>query len=146
MGLHSVIWRVNTSALDNMELVEESLKWISGENPKINKIKDKSFHGAQQFSITAQIMKKKQSINSLKNLGEVVLKQILEDGIENRVDDSKYLHVRLELDKLVRGEICLANKNTTSATVKGRFKIESYPGDSEIEIISNLIETMINDA
>jgi RNA binding exosome subunit len=65
--------------------------------------------------------------------------------LENRVDDSKYLHVRLELDKLVSGEICLANKNTTSATVKGRFKIESYPGDSVIEVISNLIETLIDD-
>ena len=145
MGLHSVTWRVNTSALDNMDLVEDSLKCISGENSIINKTKDKSFHGAQQYSITAQIKKKKESIISLKKLGDEILKKILEDGIENRVDDSKYLHVRLELDKLVSGEICLANKNTTSATVKGRFKIESYPGDSIIEVISNLIETLIED-
>jgi len=49
MGLHSVTWRVNTSALDNMDLVEESLKWISGENPTISKTKDKSFHGANNI-------------------------------------------------------------------------------------------------
>ena len=69
---------------------------------------------------------------------------ILKDGIEKRIDDSKNLHIRLELSKLVSGEIYLSNNKTTSATVKGKFKIESYPGDSVTEVITDLIEKILD--
>ena len=46
----------------------------------------------------------------------------------------------------MRGEVSLANEKTVSSTVKGKFKIESYPGDSTIEVISNLIEELIDSA
>ena len=144
MSLHSVTWRVNASSLDNLELVEDSLKWISGEKSIITIEKDKSFHGSKQYSIIARIQKRKEAVESLKRLGDKTLGIILEEGIENRIDDSKNLHIRLELSKLVNGEIYLANNNTTSATVKGKFKIESYPGDSVIEVITNLIEKKLD--
>ena len=144
MSLHSVTWRVNASSLDNLELVEDSLKWISGEKSIITVEKDKSFHGSKQYSIIARIQKRKEAVESLKRLGDKTLGIILEEGIENRIDDSKNLHIRLELSKLVNGEIYLANNNTTSATVKGKFKIESYPGDSVIEVITNLIEKKLD--
>ena len=69
MSLHSVIWRVNASSLDNTDLIEDSLKWISGEKSTITKTKDKSFHGSQQYSIVAQTQKRKEAIESLKKLG-----------------------------------------------------------------------------
>jgi len=47
------------------------------------------------------------------------------------------------LSELVKGEISLADRNTISSTVKGKFKIESYPGDSTIDVISNLIKELI---
>tara|TARA_B110000438_G_scaffold2346_1_gene2439 strand:+ start:304 stop:552 length:249 start_codon:yes stop_codon:yes gene_type:complete len=80
----------------------------------------------------------------LKRLGNKTLDSILEDGIEKRIDDSKNLHIRLELSKLVSGEIYLSNNKTTSATVKGKFKIESYPGDSVTEVITDLIEKILD--
>ena len=123
MSLHGVTWRVNASALDNMDLLEDSLRWISGDKSTINRSKDKSFHGSEQYSIVAQTQKKKEAIESLKKLGENVLTDILEEGIDKRIDDSKNLHIRLELSKLVAGEISLANKKTVSSTVKGKFKI-----------------------
>ena len=64
--------------------------------------------------------------------------------VEKRIDDSKNLHIRLELSKLVSGEIYLSNNKTTSATVKGKFKIESYPGDSVTEVITDLIEKILD--
>ena len=144
MSLHSVTWRVNASSLDNTDLIEDSLKWISGEKSTITKTKDKSFHGSQQYSIVAQTQKRKEAIESLRRLGNKTLDSILEDGIEKRIDDSKNLHIRLELSKLVSGEIYLANNKTTSATLKGKFKIESYPGDSVTEVITDLIEKILD--
>jgi hypothetical protein len=44
----------------------------------------------------------------------------------------------------VAGEISLADKKTTSSTVKGKFKIESYPGEKSSEVISKLIETILD--
>jgi len=144
MSLHGVTWRVNASALDNMDLLEDSLRWISGDKSTINRSKDKSFHGSEQYSIVAQTQKRKEAIESLKKLGENVLTDILEEGIDKRIDDSKNLHIRLELSKLVAGEISLANKKTVSSTVKGKFKIESYPGEETSEVITKLIENILD--
>ena len=144
MSLHGVTWRVNASALDNMDLLEDSLRWISGDKSTINRSKDKSFHGSEQYSIVAQTQKRKEAIESLKKLGEKVLTDILEEGINKRIDDSKNLHIRLELSKLVAGEIFLANKKTISSTVKGKFKIESYPGEETSEVITKLIENILD--
>jgi RNA binding exosome subunit len=144
MSLHGVTWRVNASALDNMDLLEDSLKWISGKKSTINRSKDKSFHGSEQYSIVARTQKRKEAIESLKKIGSEVLRVILNEGIEKRIDESKNLHIRLELSKLVAGEISLANKKTTSSTVKGKFKIESYPGEETSEVITKLIETIID--
>ena len=44
----------------------------------------------------------------------------------------------------MKGEICLAERNSISSTVKGIFKIESYPGESAVEVITKLIEDIIN--
>ena len=143
MGLHSVSWRVNVSALDQSELIQDSLKWIAGEKSSIEISKDKSFHGAEQYTIVAKNMKKKDSQKSLERLGEDVLKELLENNIQLRIDENKNFYVRLELSELVKGEISLADKNTVSSTVKGKFKIESFPGDSTIEVISNLIRELI---
>ena len=143
MSLHSVTWRVNVSALDQSELIQDSIKWIAGEKSSIKISKDKSFHGAEQYTIVAKNMNKKDSKKSLGRLGENILNELLKNDIRLRVDENKNFYVRLKLSELVRGEVSLAD-NTSSSTVKGTFKIESYPGDSTIEIILNLIEELIS--
>ena len=144
MSLHSVSWRVNVSALDQTELIQDSLKWIAGEKSSIKISKDKSFHGSEQYTIVAKNMNKKDSKKSLERLGKNVLSELLKNNIRLRVDENKNFYVRLKLSELVRGEVSLADNNTNSSTVKGKFKIESYPGDSTIEVISNLIEELIS--
>tara|TARA_B100001093_G_scaffold100996_1_gene93116 strand:+ start:5221 stop:5715 length:495 start_codon:yes stop_codon:yes gene_type:complete len=144
MSLHSVTWRVNVSALDQSELIQDSIKWIAGEKSSIKISKDKSFHGAEQYTIVAKNMNKKDSKKSLGRLGENILNELLKNDIRLRVDENKNFYVRLKLSELVRGEVSLADNNTSSSTVKGTFKIESYPGDSTIEVISNLIQELIS--
>jgi len=143
MSLHSVSWRVIVSALDQNELIEDSLKWISGEKSDVEITKDKSYHGSQQFTIVVKNKKKKGAKRSLQRLGRDALLQLLENDIQKRVDEDKYFHVRIKLSNLVRGEIMLADNNTTTSTVKGKFKIESYPGESAVDVISSLIKELI---
>jgi len=143
MSLHSVSWRVIVSALDQNELIEDSLKWISGEKSEVEITKDTSYHGSQQFTIVVKNKKKKGAKRSLQRLGRDALLQLLENDIQKRVDEDKYFHVRIKLSNLVRGEIMLADNNTTTSTVKGKFKIESYPGESAVDVISSLIKELI---
>jgi len=144
MSLHSVAWRINASAIDNIDLLEDSLKWITGENALIEITKNKSFHGSEQYSVMAKTQKRKESIESLKKLGIKNLNLILKEGIGKRIDESKNLHIRLELKSLVAGEVCLASSKKSTATAKGKFKIESYPGETALEVITKLIESIVN--
>ena len=95
MSLHSVTWRVNASALDQSELIQDSLKWIAGEKSLMKISKDKSFHGAEQYTIVAKNMNKKESKKSLGRLGENILNELLKNDIRLRVDENKNFHVRL---------------------------------------------------
>ena len=89
-------------------------------------------------------MKKRGARKSLERLGKDILKELLENNIQLRIDENKNFYVRLKLSELVKGEIYLAERNSISSTVKGIFKIESYPGESAVEVITNLIEDIIN--
>ena len=44
--------------------------------------------------------------------------------------------------KLVKKEIRLCLSGSSEAFVKGIFKIESYPGDNHLDIISDLVRSM----
>ena len=94
MSLHSVSWRVNVSALDQTELIQDSVKWIAGDKSSIELSKDKSFHGAQQFTILAKNMKKRGARKSLERLGKDILKELLENNIQLRIDENKNFYVR----------------------------------------------------
>ena len=91
MSLHSVSWRVNVSALDQTELIQDSIKWIAGGKSSIKISKDKSFHGAEQYTIVAKNMNKKDSKKSLERLGKNVLNELLDNNIKLRVDENKNL-------------------------------------------------------
>ncbi|MEE2626235.1 MAG: hypothetical protein VX708_03265, partial [Candidatus Thermoplasmatota archaeon] len=62
---------------------------------------------------------------------------------ERRIDSDKNLHIPKSLPMLVKGEIKLAKSGNIEASVKGIFKIESYPGSHPKDIATELIEAMI---
>ena len=87
-------------------------------------------------------MYKRQARESLGRLGSETLQQLLSDGLEKRIDDDKNMHLRISLSKLVKGEVRLCTRDRSEAFVKGLFKIESYPGDNHLEIITELVRSM----
>ena len=128
--------------LDDMALIENSLEWLSGIDDCVIWEKDKSFHGPPISTGMVKIGRKKLARESLGRLGSETLQQLLSDGLEKRIDDDKNLHLRISLSKLVKGEVRLCSRDRNEAFVKGVFKIESYPGEHHLDIITDLIRSM----
>ena len=64
MGLHGGSWRVHASAVDDMELITESVKWLCGLKDGVSVNKVKSALGATMYTIECK-MGAKHARNSL---------------------------------------------------------------------------------
>jgi len=143
MGVLRAEWRVHTTAFDDLKLIGDSMDWLCKKENCLEWSKEKSFHGPIMNTGLAKLNRKKVALDCLKNLGSEVHRALLADGLEKRIDGDKNLHIRISLSKLVRGEIRLVTTGNIETSVKGIFKIESYPGSSPKDIATKLIEGMI---
>ena len=143
MGLHSATWRIHASGVDDLSLLEESLRWLAGDGCELTMDKGKSWHGSPQAILQARVSKKKAAGESLARLGEAALTGLIKEGIAKRIDAEKMMHVRVELSKLVQGEVSLAADGHTGATAKGQFKIEVYPGSEPADVIGDTIHSIL---
>ena len=139
MSLHSVSWRIHCSAMDDLEIIQSAMKQLSAVNSEVNWEKSKSYHGSPQTILEMRINNKKNAKQSLELLGKSLLNQLVENGIESQIDDDKNLHIRLSLSSLVAGKLRLAEGSEWTSAVKGKYKIESYPGQDPSEILLELI-------
>ena len=145
MGLHSARWRVHASAVDDVALIQESLVWLTGDSCEIILEKGKSWHGSEQTIIEASVSGRKASMKALSNLGKDSLQQLMESGVSSRLDSDKILHVRISLSDLVRGKVSLTTEGNDDSTAKGRFKVESYPGQDVESVTTKLFHELIAD-
>ena len=137
MGLHSARWRVHASAVDDVALIEQSLCWLTGDGCKVI---------LEQTIIEASVSGRRASTNALSRLGKIGLQQLADEGVSSRLDSDKVLHVRISLADLVCGKVSLVSETNGEATVKGRFKVESYPGQSVESVTLDLIHELISRA
>ena len=143
MGLHGGEWRIHASAVDECNVIRDALNWLSGGTSEIVALKEKSTLGAPMQTISVK-MKGKQALSSLGTLENESLVSILENELDSRVDEDKFLHVRLNLEMLVQGKGIISH-NSHESVVKGKFKLEVYPGQDSIEIAENLLIRLIGD-
>jgi len=141
MGLHGGEWRTHASAVDDCELIIDSMRWLSGEESEITTHREKSALGAPMQTICVK-MKAKQSIKSLQRIDDGSLKNLLENGISQRIDEHKFLHIRLNLENLVQGEASVIN-NPEEVVIKGKFKLEVYPGQEASLVAEELISRLV---
>ena len=66
-----------------------------------------------------------------------------DSGVESRIDEDKFLHLRIDLAALSRGkgEVTLDRETMVA---KGRFKLEVYPGQSAYEVARSIFEGLIS--
>ena len=144
MGLHSATWRIHASAVDDLDLLERSLRWLTGEDCELAVERGKSWHGSEQTILEATTKRKKDALQALERLGDEALAGLLEEGVSKRIDDEKIMHVRIGLSRLVRGEVALVTNDDVVATAKGQFKIEAYPGSEPSVVITETILSMLD--
>ena len=144
MGLHSATWRIHASAVDYLDLLEGSLRWLTGGDCELAVERGKSWHGSEQTILEATTKRKKDALQTLARLGDEALAGLLEEGVSKRIDDEKVMHIRIGLSRLVRGEVALVTEDDTVATAKGQFKIEAYPGSEPSAVITETILSMLD--
>ena len=125
--------------MDDLEIIQSAMKQLSAVNSEVSWEKSKSYHGSPQTILEMRINNKKNAKKSLELLGKSLLNQLVENGIESQIDDDKNLHIRLSLSSLVAGKLRLAEGSEWTSAVKGKYKIESYPGQEPSEVLLELI-------
>ncbi len=115
------------------------MKQLSAVKSEVSWEKSKSYHGSPQIILEMKINSKKNAKQSLELLGKSVLDQLVENDIESQIDDDKIFHIRLSLSSLVTGKLRLAESSEWTYAVKGKYKIESYPGQEPSEVLLELI-------
>ena len=125
--------------MDDLEIIQSAMKQLSAVNSEVTMEKSKSYHGSPQTILEMRINNKKNAKQSLELLGKSVLDQLVENGIESQIDDDKNFHIRLSLSSLVAGKLRLAEGSEWTSAVKGKYKIESYPGQEPSEVLLELI-------
>ena len=125
--------------MDDLEIIQSAMKQLSAVNSEVSWEKSKSYHGSPQTILEMRINNKKNAKQSLELLGKSLLNQLVENGIESQIDDDKNLHIRLSLSSLVAGKLRLAEGSEWTSAVKGKYKIESYPGQDPSEVLLELI-------
>ena len=125
--------------MDDLEIIQSAMKQLSAVNSEVSWEKSKSYHGSPQTILEMRINNKKNAKQSLELLGKSLLNKLVENGIESQIDDDKNLHIRLSLSSLVAGKLRLAEGSEWTSAVKGKYKIESYPGQDPGEVLLELI-------
>ena len=140
MSVHNVTWSATASAVGSTEVIERALDWFTGGHAEISKEKVKSYHGAKMWMIHARIMKKKTAKISLAHLGVDFLQRLAhKDELSARIDDQNVLHVRLSLSALANGSIEFSEG--LEEQVKGRIKLEVYPGQDPVMNAQDLLNS-----
>ena len=143
MSVHNVTWSATASAVGSTEVIERALDWFTGGHAEISKEKVKSYHGAKMWMIHARIMKKKAAKISLANLGVDFLQRLVDkDELSARIDDQNVLHLRLSLSALAKGSIEFSEG--LEEQVKGRIKLEVYPGQDPVKNAQELLNSSID--
>ncbi|HJM40826.1 MAG TPA: RNA-binding domain-containing protein [Candidatus Thalassarchaeaceae archaeon] len=132
MAVHNVAWNATSSGVGSIEGIEAALQWLTGGGAEITREKVKSYHGARMTLFRAQIKQKKAAKQSICHLGPDLLTELsLSPDLGKRIDDGNVLHIRLSISSLVCGSIELSSGSEEQ--VKGRIKLEVYPGQDSIQ-------------
>ena len=133
MGAHSVEWSIISSAVVDVDMIALALESVLPEGVEIEWENVKSHHGAPQTMHRSRIKRKREIRGSMSLVQSSFWDSILRTGLESRLDDSKFLHARLDLQKFVSGKHVIASKGRSRHSVKLRIKIECYPGQKVID-------------
>jgi RNA binding exosome subunit len=145
MAVHNITWNATSSGVGSTTGIEAALDWLTGGEAEITREKVKSYHGARMTLLKAHIPQKKAAKHSICHLGPEFLNQLsLSTDLINRIDEQNSLHIRLSVSSLMQGSIEFSKG--VEEQVKGRIKLEVYPGQDVIENARVMLTTAANKA
>ena len=145
MSVHNVTWYATASGVGSTEVIEGALNWLTGGNAEITREKVNSYHGARMMMLRAQIGRKKAARESIPYMGAQILDFLAQsEDLISRIDEENVLHIRLSISSLVRGSIELSEGSEEQ--VKGRIKLEVYPGQDSLENARGMLAASANRA
>lgn len=138
LPIHRLEWTVHASGVSDIDVIADSLSWLIGDEEFVEVEKTQSYHNTPMYIIHAEAKKRSDARRSLPRLGKSLLDE-LSKSIEGRIDEENWLHLRLKLDDLVCGNPTLTNPHDPCESVKGRVKLEVYPGDVVEDVARRLL-------
>ena len=143
MGVHHVSWQSTASGLEDEYIHAAALSWLVGSDDAVDIERMNSYHGSAIHVITAELKSRGQATKSLARLGAEALNS-LKNELDTRMDEDNVIHIRLDLLDLLAGKITLTMPGQR-ATVKGRAKLEVYPGQDVFTVANDTLDKAIND-
>ena len=138
LPIHRLEWTVHASGVSDIDVIADSLSWLIGDEELVDVEKTQSYHNTPMYIVHAEAKKRSEARQSLPRLGKSLLNE-LSTSIEGRIDEGNWLHLRLKLDDLVRGNPTLTSPHDLCESVKGRMKLEVYPGDVVEDVAHRLL-------
>lgn len=139
MSVHNVVWSATASSLSDLTNIEAAMKWLAAGEGEASKERMRAYHGGRIHLLKRSIQRKKPAKQSLANLGEAALTELLEGDLSARIADDNNLHLRLSLHHLAKAEVKLSASEEPCEVIKGRIKLEVYPGQDVLEIAKELL-------
>ena len=144
MCLHHISWKSTSSGVEDEYIHAAALSWLVGSDEYVEIERLNSYHGSPVHSVTAEIKKRGKATRSLARLGKVALESLLLE-LDQRMDESNVIHIRLDLIHLLSQKITLVASGERR-TIKGRAKLEVYPGSNPEDVARELIRNSIASA
>ena len=138
MGVHHVSWQSTASGLEDEYIHAAALGWLVGDDEAVSIERMNSYHGSPIHLITAELKRRGKATKSLSLLGVDVLES-LQSELNDRLDENNVIHIRLDLLDLLSGKLTLTSPGERP-TVKGKAKLEVYPGSEAMDVALETIE------
>ena len=133
--IHGLRYDLHVTAIDDLGLVHSALEWLAGPEGDVVSTNDSTHHGGRQTRIRVVFDRPGPARRALARLGPALL-EVLGRDAHNRIDEEKRVHFRLDLAKLVCGQVALGAEGPV---IKGRFKLRVQPGEEPEAVADRLI-------
>lgn len=137
MAAHWLSLRTTVSAVENLDVICDSIAWLSGEPGSTKVDKTKSHHGSSMYSVTCKLTKNKSIQCVLDNLGDEIKAELVANSRE-RLDSNDCMHFRVSKTSLVAGKPEISPPGSSSS-VKFSIKIKKFGDQSTIQQITELL-------
>ena len=137
MAAHWLSLRTTVSAVENLDVICDSIAWLSGDADSINVDKTKSHHGSDIYSVTCKLTKNKSIQCVLDNLGNEIRADLVADPLE-RLDSNDCLHFRVSKASLIAGKPKISPPGSSSS-VKFSIKIKKFGDQNTIGQVTELL-------